>query len=276
MPLAKEQNAAQMARVQMPVCQPVNCKRMTNGRISMTTATPEATIYYRIDDGEWQEYTAAFAYTGACNIKTYCTSEGLMKSPVMSYDFDLFINKSVWRLVSVDSQHGGNEATKAFDNNTSTFWHTEYSGSEPTCPHTLVVDMRKIYEVTAFTYTARTDGSQNGMVKAYEVYLSLDGETWGSPVASGEFKNTTAMQIAKLSKPTTGRYLKFVAKSEINGKAWTSASEIGIQATADVTAIEEVRDEAVLSNDLYYTLQGVPTSAPTRGVYVHRGKKILF
>lgn len=265
-----------MARVNMPVCQPVNCKRSTNGRISMTTSTPKATIYYSINDGEWRKYTTALTNNDACTIKTYCTAEGLMESPVMSYDFDLFINKSAWKLVSVDSYQGGNEATKAFDNNTSTFWHTAWGANEPRCPHTIVIDMTKIYQVTAFTYTARTDGNGNGMVKEYEVYLSLDGKTWGNPVAKGEFKNTTAMQVAKLSTSTTGRYLKFVAKSELNNNAWTSASEIGIQAAADVTAIDEVRSEPSSDNNLFYSLQGVATNNPTHGVYVHQGKKVLF
>jgi len=276
MPVTKGANVAKMARVDMPVCQPVDCKRSSTGRISMTTSTPKSTIYYSINDGEWQKYTTAFTHNDACTIKTYCTADGLVDSPVMSYDFDLFISKSGWKLVSVDSQHGGNEATKAFDNNTSTFWHTEWGSSEPKCPHTIVIDMNKIYEVTAITYTARTDGNANGMVKAYEVYLSLDGKTWGSAAVSGEFKNTTAMQIAKLSTAKKGRYLKFVAKSEINNNAWTSASEIGIQAAADVTAVDEVRNEVKADDGLYYTLQGVATAAPSRGVFVHQGKKVLF
>ena len=143
MPLTKETKAAKAARVNMPVCQPVDCKRATNGRISMTTSTPQATIYYSINDGEWQKYTTSLTNNEACTIKTYCTAEGLLDSPLMSYDFDLFINKSGWKLVSVDSYQGGNEAAKAFDNNTSTFWHTAWGANEPRCPHTIVMDMTR-------------------------------------------------------------------------------------------------------------------------------------
>ena len=242
----------------------------------MTTSTPDATIYFSINDGEWQKYSSAFIHNDACNIKTYCTANGLMKSPMMQYDFELYINKSAWKLVSVDSQHSGNEATKAFDNNTSTFWHTEYQGSEPKCPHSIVIDMIRTYEVTAFTYTARTDGSENGMVKNYQVYLSMDGKTWGTPVVAGEFKKTTAMQIATLSTPKVGRYLKFVATSEVNNNAWTSASEIGIQASSDVTAINEVDSDNKSDSKLFYSLKGIATTTPTHGVYIHQGKKILY
>ncbi|MBR2154258.1 MAG: discoidin domain-containing protein [Bacteroidaceae bacterium] len=277
-PLTANVNAAQTARVEMPICQPVNCERQSNGRIKMTTTTPKGTIYYSINDGEYQTYKTPVLFNDECTVKAYCTAADMLDSPVMSFSFPLYINKSAWKLVSADSEHSGNEARKAFDNNLSTFWHTEYWGSEPTCPHTLEIDMVKTYQVTHFTYTARTDGSQNGMVKKYEVYLSLDGKNWGSPVVSGEFKNTTSMQVAALATPTAGRYLKFVALSEINGKAWTSAAEIGIQAAADVTAIDAIpagQASQPIHTDAYYTLQGIPVPNPTHGVYIHRGKKIV-
>ena len=167
----------------------------------------------------------------------------------------------------------------AFDNNLNTFWHTAWGTNEPKHPHTIVIDMINIYQVTAITYNARNDGNSNGMVKDYEVYLSTDGTNWGGAVVTGQFKNTTAMQIAKLNTPTPGRYLKFVAKSEINNNAWTSAAEIGIQASADVTAIDEVnynKKGGALNSNLYYTLQGIATDSPSKGIYVHKGKKVLF
>ena len=283
MPLKAGSNAAQMARVAMPVCQPVSCERLSSGRIRMTTPTSGATIYYSIDGGEYQKYTSTVLHDDPCTIKAYCKAEGMMDSPMMSYSFDLFINKSIWKLVSADSQHSGNEARLAFDNNLSTFWHTEYWGTEPACPHTLVVDMVNTYMVTAFTYNGRTDGNQNGMIKAYEVYLSMDGKEWGTPVAKGEFKNTTAMQVATLKTPTLGRYLKLVALSEINGNKWTSAAEIGIRATSNNTAVEAVTGKPVQAPAGIYDLQGrkltndasLFTTLP-KGIYITNGKKVVY
>ena len=242
----------------------------------MSTPTKNATIYYSIDGGDYQKYTSPLLHNDACTVKAYSSLEGLMDSPVTSYNFDMFINKSTWKLVSVDSQHGGNEARLAYDGNTNTFWHTEYQGSEPSCPHTLIVDMGTTYSVTAFTYLSRQDGNQNGMVKAYEVYLSNDGKTWGSAVASGEFKNTTALQVAKLKATTAGRYLKFVAKSEINGRAWTSAAEIGIQADGNATAVNTPTIKTSASTGVY-DLQGRKLSSINnhKGIYIKNGKKVL-
>jgi beta-galactosidase len=277
MPLAKGEKAAAKARVSMPVCQPVSCERQQNGRILMTTPTKGATIWYSVDGGDYQKYTSALLHNDACTITAYSTADGLMDSPRMTYDFKLFISKSAWKLVSADSQHGGNEARLAFDGKNDTFWHTEWGANEPPCPHTIVIDMVKTYEVTAVTYLSRQDGNQNGMVKAYEVYLSTDGKTWATPVASGEFKNTTALQTATLKTPTTGRYLKFVAKSEINGNAWTSAAEIGIEASADVSAIDTPYRNAGDLQGHAYDLRGrrLADNQSAKGVYIRNGQKLL-
>ena len=266
---------AAAARVEMPVCEFVKCERQSNGRIKMTTTTKDATIYYSIDGGEYQKYTGAVTHVDACSVRAYCTAEGLLASPVVTYDFDYYVNKTAWKLVSADSQHSGNEAKLAFDGKNNTFWHTEYQGSEPQCPHTLIIDMVSLYKVTAFTYLSRQDGSQNGMVKAYEVYLSTDGKTWGSAVATGEFKNTTSLQVAQLKTPKVARYLKFVAKSEINGKAWTSAAEVGIQAEADVTAIQPVVSSQQPRTLAVYDMQGRQVTRPSKGIYLTQGKKII-
>ena len=276
MPITAGVKAADVARVEMPVCQSVSCERQSNGRIKMTTPTKNATIWYSIDGGDYQKYTTVVNNNDACTIKAYCTADGLLTSPVMTYHFDLFINKTAWKLVSADSQHSGNEAKLAFDGKNNTFWHTEYQGSEPQCPHTLIIDMVNTYKVTAFTYLARQDGSQNGMVKAYEVYLSNDGTTWGTAVATGEFKNTTSLQVAKLKTAKTARYLKFVAKSEINGKAWTSAAEVGIQAEADATAIKTTETSYIPQSQGYYDLHGRRVLHPTKGIYLFQGKKVVL
>jgi beta-galactosidase len=288
----------QLARVDMPVCQSVSCERMTNGRIKMSTQTSGATIYYSIDGGEYKKYSMAIMHTEACTITAYCEKEGMLPSAKMSYTFGLYINKSAWKIVSADSYQGGNEPRLAIDGNTSTFWHTAWGANEPPCPHTLIIDMAETYMVTAFTYLTRQDGNQNGMVKAYEVYLSTDGQTWGAAVATGEFKNTTSLQKAILKTPTAARYMKFVAKSEVNGNAWTSAAEVSIEAAENVTPIKGVIPDPSLeerggkqsASEVIYDLQGRPVMEAKKanewsivngsgrlqkGIYIQSGKKLL-
>lgn len=278
-PLKAGVQAAQAARIDMPVCQPVSVDRLTTGRIQMSTPTEGATIWYSINGGEYQKYTATIQHDNACTITAYCSLDGLMDSPSQTYDFPVYINKSAWKVVSYDSQHSGNEASKAIDGKYDTFWHTEWEGSEPRCPHTLVIDMVQTYNITAITYLARQDGNANGMVKSYEFYLSNDKNSWGSPVASGEFKNTTALQTAKLNTPQTARYLKFIAKSEINGNAWSSCAELGIEIVPGSTGISCLTPNASsVDNGNVYDLQGrrhdVAESLP-HGMYIMEGRKIV-
>ena len=277
-PMKKDIKAAEAARIDMPVCQPVSVVRLTSGRIKMTTTTKNATIYYSIDGGEFQKYSTTVLHNEACNVTAYCTADGMMESPKMDYAFPLFISKTGWKVVSADSYQGGNESKLAIDGKNDTFWHTAWGANEPKHPHQIIIDMAKIYEVKAITYLARQDGNANGMVKGYEVYLSLDGKTWGSAVATGEFKNTTALQTAKLSKATAARYMKFVAKSEVNGNAWTSAAEIGIDAAGDITGITSVTGNRA-SYEGYYDLHGRLCSTDYQslphGLYINNGKKIL-
>ncbi len=267
-------------RTDMPLCQPVICERTSNGKIQMSSSTSKAKIFYSINGGDYKRYYVPVSYNDACDVKVYCTCDGMLDSQVSEYSFSPYINKGLWTLVSADSEHSGNEGSLAFDNDESTFWHTEYTGSEPSCPHTLTVDMRRIYNVTAFTYLPRQDGNENGMVKSYEIYLSLDGTEWGQPVVSGEFDKSRTVQKAPLAKATAGRYFKFVAKSEVNGRAWTSVSEIGIEAESDITGISTINDDnSANSNAGVYDLQGRRVSdnlqsLPT-GIYIYNGKKII-
>ena len=277
-PLKAGVKAAEAARIDMPVCQSVSVERQNDGKLKMTTQTQNATIWYSIDGGEYQKYTAAVSHNAACTVTAYSTLDGLMTSPVMSYDFPLFIDKSAWKVISVDSYQGGNEANLAIDGNNSTFWHTAWGSNEPKHPHTIVIDMATNYNVTAITYLARQDGNQNGMVKAYEIYLSTDGNTWGSAAATGNFQNITAQQTAKLNTATIARYIKFIAKSEVNGNAWTSAAEIGVEALDETTAINTLQKQN--SDSKYvYDLQGHRHDASQAslppGVYIAQGRKIV-
>ena len=67
---------------------------MTNGRIKMTTATAGASIYYSIDGVEYKKYSSPIANNAACNITAYCSVDGMIDSPKMTFDFDLYINKA--------------------------------------------------------------------------------------------------------------------------------------------------------------------------------------
>jgi hypothetical protein len=146
---------------------------------------------------------------------------------------DGFLPQTNWKLVSADSQETQAEdgsATNAFDGSTSTFWHTQYTGDKPEPPHEIVIDLGASYALTSFRYTPRQDGSQNGMVKDYEFYVSDSSTTWGDPVKTGAFGTSTQPTTVTFTA-TPGRYIRFRGMDEINDKAYTSCAELNVAGT---------------------------------------------
>lgn len=242
---------AAKARVANPQCSPVS-SYVDKGVVTFSTNTPGATIYYSTDGGKvFKEYTARVRFTQGGTILAYAEKEGMSKSIVSETVVNMYINKSGWKVVSVDSEQGGNERKEnAIDGNPATIWHTAYGGNTPTCPHEIIVDMGKSYNVTAFIYQGRSD-SQNGRVKNYEVYFSKDGKTWGTAASKGTLADNSGEQIIALSKMITARYFRFVALSEVNNNAWTSAAELGIQAISDEALdVESIEVDEIAAPDV--------------------------
>jgi hypothetical protein len=147
---------------------------------------------------------------------------------------DGFISQGNWSLVSVDSEETMGEdgrAINAFDGSPSTFWHTEWQAAQPPPPHEIVIDLGARYSLTSMRYTPRNDGNQNGMVKDYEFYVSDSTTAWGGAVKTGTFGSSTTPTTVTFAA-AAGRYIRFRALSEINGKPYTSAAELDVGGTA--------------------------------------------
>src|SRR5712692_7445400 len=149
------------------------------------------------------------------------------------------ISKTGWTLVYVDSQQATvGSATRAFDGDPTTGWHTEYSPTLALLPHEIQIDLGAFYDLSSFSYLPRQDNCSNGWIKNYEFYVSTDPTKWGTPVASGAFDYTGAIfgcpgasvpPASTISFTTvTGRYIRLRALSEVTGQQYTSAAEIGV------------------------------------------------
>jgi len=140
------------------------------------------------------------------------------------------IPRTGWSLKYVDSQESKCEngaAVNAFDGNTNTIWHTQYCPTTAKLPHEIQIDMGQTHTLNGFRYLPRQDDSINGTIKNYEFYVSTDGVTWGTPVATGSFSaDVTEKEVSFL--PKTGRYFRLKALTEVNGGPWTSMAEINV------------------------------------------------
>ncbi len=129
--------------------------------------------------------------------------------------------------VSSESRHNGRLIGTILDDDESTFWHSRWQGDVAQPPHEFVIDPGSSEKITGVRLLPRQDGQENGRVDDFEVYVS-ETEEFGEPVASGEFSNTNMEQRAAIP-PVSGRYVKVVIRSEVNGEPFASISEFNLE-----------------------------------------------
>ena len=117
------------------------------------------------------------------------------------------------------------DASYLVDGDPSTIWHTMYSITLAKYPHWVDFDAGKQKIIKGFTYLARQDGSLNGCIKDYEIYVSNDNKTWGKPVAKGSFEKTAKLQKVMFGKPVKARYVRLRALNEQSGQDYASGAE---------------------------------------------------
>lgn len=139
------------------------------------------------------------------------------------------VPQSGWSLHYVDSEETAGEdgaAANAFDGDSDTKWHTEWSAVTTYHPHEIQIDLGGSYTISGFKYLPRQD-YENGRIANYQFYVSSNGSTWGTAVATGTFSNDTA-EVEVSFTDVVGGYVRLVATSEVNGGAWTSVAEINV------------------------------------------------
>ena len=160
------------------------------------------------------------------------------RTPLVSATFGC--DRSGWRVVrvSLDSPYdnrGEAGIEKLLDDNPDTYWHTYHSDKTRSAPpHEVVLDMgheRQVAGLTLMPHLGGDFGDDNqGTPDQYEFHLSRDDKEW-TLVAQGEFANIKAnpcMQLVRLAKPVTARYVRFVAKHVVNDGDYVVVAGIGI------------------------------------------------
>ena len=117
------------------------------------------------------------------------------------------------------------DAAYLVDGDPSTFWHTMYSITLAKYPHWVDFDAGKEKIIKGFTYLPRQDGSLNGCIKDYEIYVSSDNKNWGNPILKGQFEKSAKLQKVMFGKPVKARYVRLRALNEQNGQDFASGAE---------------------------------------------------
>ncbi|NLR58262.1 discoidin domain-containing protein [Chitinophaga polysaccharea] len=132
--------------------------------------------------------------------------------------------KTGWVVADVDSEESGYPATNALDNDPSTYWHTQYSGSEPTHPHQLTIDMGALHQLKGLTFRDR-QGVWPG-IKEMTVYTKTATGSWAS---QGVFtlRKSDMDQFISFAAPVDARYFRIVTTSSYDDGKSCSLAEIG-------------------------------------------------
>ncbi|UKJ08571.1 MBG domain-containing protein [Solitalea lacus] len=132
-----------------------------------------------------------------------------------------------------DSQQGvgaapelNHASDKAIDNSSLTYWSTQSDAPVPSFPHEIQLDLGATYSVNQFKYLP-VSFNGDGRVKDYEIYVSMDGTQWGTPVAKGAFDNTMDEKLVAFGDKK-GRYLRFKAISGTNDVQYVTAVELNV------------------------------------------------
>ena len=221
-----------VARRVLPVAPRAQIQRDETGVVSLSCPHPYAEVRYTCDGADpittGELYHAPFDFAGGGTIRACATGPGLLAGAESSATFSRLLPRDQWQVIYCDSEHPGEgEAGRALDGDPATYWHTKWGGEEPGHPHEIRVDLGAVYELTGVTYLPRQD-SRNGRVAEFELYVSTDGEEWGSAAATGCFPDTTELQQVTFPAPRNVRYLRFFALSEVAGNPWTSVAELGV------------------------------------------------
>ncbi len=144
------------------------------------------------------------------------------------------IPRTGWSIAFVDSQEttqvsfaGTGHATRAIDGNIYTMWHTRYKTAQPPPPHELRIDLGAVRTLAGFRHLPGQDANQNNRIAEFEFYVSLDGTTWGSPVATGRFPNTQE-ETEVLFPPVNGRFVRLRALNNQHGSLFSAIAEFNV------------------------------------------------
>ena len=140
------------------------------------------------------------------------------------------------------SEHPGSgiegPASNAVDNNTGTWWHTNWQNLPPKENLWITLELEEETMLDALRYYGR-DGSPNGRVNEYKVEVSTDGEEW-TTVSTGNWENTAGWKLAVFNEPAAAKYVRLTGVhtyGDSGNDKFMSAAEIRVRMAEELTDI---------------------------------------
>ena len=133
------------------------------------------------------------------------------------------------------------DGSLAIDENTGTMWHTDWYVGPNHDNHWIQVELDTPYLVDGFTYLPRQSGT-NGIITAYEIYVSNDGKTWDK-VAEGEWAGDSTEKVVTFD-PVEAKFVKLQTIEAMGDQSivFASAAEIRVTGSKNIVCEEHVTE----------------------------------
>lgn len=181
------------------------------------------------------------------------------------------LDRTGWTVCDFSSQETQAEngaASNILDGDISTIWHTEYQNQHAVAPHHVTVDMGQANTIDGFLSMPRNDQSGNGLIRAYSLRVSEDGQDWKLVKRGSWLPYWTRVDF----EPVKARYVKLTSTQGDYG----SMSELYIYGTPGESGTPVVSvDTNSRAKDITYDLTGCPVENPVRGIYIRNNRKFV-
>jgi len=151
--------------------------------------------------------------------------------PVLTFSTQNELSKTGWSIASFSSEETSGEGTingrasKLIDGSSATYWHSRWSSSATSYPHTIVVDLGSLKTANGLSLTQRSGLSR--AVKNFQLLTSTDGTNFTS-VNNYVAANTNGAQYFSFGTPKSLRYFKIIANSAYDGLQFAALAELGL------------------------------------------------
>ena len=140
--------------------------------------------------------------------------------------------------IAVSSFQKGMEKEKMQDGSNRTFWHTRFEPTLAKPPHHVIIENPNAKEIYGLSYATWSGGNGNGQVKAYAIFFSEDGKSWGHPILEGDLEIRLANeQNILFPSPTTHRFIKFLVTDSftLDGRSLASIGKLDVMVSLPKT-----------------------------------------
>lgn len=180
----------------------------------------------------FKEYIIAVTLTSAkSNVPVSTTLRTVYFIVKASLDFADFpeFDRSSWSILGVSSEEpaegsNGGLGIHAIDNNTATFWHTQWNGGYPPPPHWIAVDMGAAKLLHGLSFTGR-QSTNNGKPNVVLVEISTNATDWQA-LGTLQLQNINAVQKFFLPSFQQARYVRLMILSNYGNTQYTHLAEL--------------------------------------------------